>query len=141
MKPVEVLVVDDHALFREGLVGILNAQPDLEVVGEASDAEAVAWSRAGRGSYYAGAGRPDDAGVSPAEPAAGPSDEELEALTPREQEVLNLVAEEGATDQEIAEALSISVHTVKTHMRNILAKLHVNSRHEAATYARRKGLV
>ncbi len=37
MDKLRVLVVDDHALFREGIVGILNAQPDIEVVGEASD--------------------------------------------------------------------------------------------------------
>jgi DNA-binding NarL/FixJ family response regulator len=34
---VRVLLVDDHALFREGLVGILSSQPDIEVVGEAED--------------------------------------------------------------------------------------------------------
>jgi DNA-binding NarL/FixJ family response regulator len=62
------------------------------------------------------------------------------ALTHREQEVLSLVAE-GATDQGIAEALNISVHTVKTHMRNILGKLQVGQRHEAARYALREGLI
>jgi len=71
----------------------------------------------------------------------GPSGEsEIACLTRREQEVLRLVAE-GATDQGIAEALKISVHTVKTHMRNILAKLQVSQRHEAARYALREGLI
>jgi DNA-binding NarL/FixJ family response regulator len=66
--------------------------------------------------------------------------EEDATLTHREQEMLSQVAT-GATDKEIAEEFSISLHTVKSHMRNILAKLHVNSRHEAARYARRKGLI
>ena len=67
-------------------------------------------------------------------------DEETAALTQREQDVLGLVAE-GATDKEIAEQLSISIHTVKSHMRNILAKLHLGQRHEAALYALREGLI
>jgi DNA-binding NarL/FixJ family response regulator len=67
-------------------------------------------------------------------------DQETTALTQREQEVLSLVAE-GATDKEIADALSISIHTVKSHMRNILAKLHMGHRHEAALYALREGLI
>lgn len=37
MKQVRVLLVDDHALFREGLAGIISAQPDMQVVGEAND--------------------------------------------------------------------------------------------------------
>ncbi len=37
MKPVRVVVVDDHALFRRGLVGLLSEMPDLQVVGEAED--------------------------------------------------------------------------------------------------------
>jgi DNA-binding NarL/FixJ family response regulator len=65
---------------------------------------------------------------------------EVVALTPRETEVLSLVAT-GISDKEIADKLSISLHTAKSHMRNILAKLHVTSRHEAARYARYKGLV
>ena len=64
----------------------------------------------------------------------------VETLTFREQEVLAQVAT-GASDKEIAEALHISLHTVKSHMRNILSKLHVNSRYEAARFARYKGLV
>ena len=64
-------------------------------------------------------------------------EEESVALTRREQEVLSLVAER-ATDREIAEALSISLSTVKSHIRNILAKLHVSSRREAARHARHK---
>ncbi len=71
---------------------------------------------------------------------SGESADEPVALTNREQEVLGLVAE-GATDQEIADMLSISLHTAKSHMRNILAKLHVSSRREAARYARDRGLV
>jgi len=64
----------------------------------------------------------------------------VETLTFREQDVLAQVAA-GATDKEIAEALSISLHTVKSHMRNILSKLHVNNRYDAAKIARYKGLV
>ena len=62
------------------------------------------------------------------------------ALTAREQEVLSLVAE-GATNKEIAKQLHLSMHTVKSHMRKILAKLHLDRRHEAASYARRHGLI
>jgi DNA-binding NarL/FixJ family response regulator len=65
---------------------------------------------------------------------------QVPALTGREQEVLGLVAG-GASDMEIAEALTLSVHTVKSHMRNILAKLHLSQRHEAAQYALREGLI
>lgn len=72
--------------------------------------------------------------------AADEDGEPIETLTFREQEVLAQVAT-GASDKEIAERLSISLHTVKSHMRNILAKLHVNNRHDAARYARYKGLL
>jgi DNA-binding NarL/FixJ family response regulator len=66
--------------------------------------------------------------------------EEMPVLTAREQDVLALVAG-GATDMDIAEALCLSVHTVKSHMRNILAKLHLSHRHEAAQFALREGLI
>lgn len=66
--------------------------------------------------------------------------EEAEALSRREREVLSLVAG-GATNLEIASRLHVSIHTVKSHMRKILAKLHQERRHEAALYARRKGLI
>ena len=67
-------------------------------------------------------------------------EEEIVALTHREQEVLSLVAT-GATDQEVAQSLVISIHTVKSHMRNILAKLQLGHRHEAAQFALREGLI
>lgn len=67
-------------------------------------------------------------------------DDETIVLTQREQDVLSQVAE-GASDKEIADTLSLSVHTVKTHMRNILAKLHLSQRYEAALYAVREGLI
>ena len=70
---------------------------------------------------------------------AAPSDAEA-TLTVREQDVLSLVAA-CATDKEIADELCISVHTVKSHMRNILSKLQLNRRHEAALYAVREGLI
>jgi len=55
-------------------------------------------------------------------------------LTPREREVLKLIAE-GKTDKKIAESLCISKGTVKTHVGNILSKLYLSNRTEAALYA------
>jgi NarL family two-component system response regulator LiaR len=60
-------------------------------------------------------------------------------LTPREVEVLQLVAQ-GLENWEIAEKLVISEATVRTHVSNITAKLHVASRTQAALYALREGI-
>jgi DNA-binding NarL/FixJ family response regulator len=62
------------------------------------------------------------------------------ALTTRELEVLRLVAK-GMSNREIADALYISENTVKNHVRNILEKLQLRSRMEAAMYAVREKLV
>jgi two-component system nitrate/nitrite response regulator NarL len=62
-----------------------------------------------------------------------------EHLTTREREVLQLLAE-GASSQQVAERLSVSSHTVRSHVQNILAKLQVHSRLEAATFAVRYGI-
>jgi len=64
----------------------------------------------------------------------------LNPLTPREIEILQHVAE-GLANKEIAHKLSISERTVKNHLSNIMEKLHVNSRTQAAVYALRSGLV
>jgi DNA-binding NarL/FixJ family response regulator len=216
MTPYRVLLADDHALFREGLAGIINAQPDFQVVGEASDGLEVfvkaqelkpdlilmdvqmpgmdgleatrqikqslpetvivvltvrddneklfqALKNGAQGyllkdipskemlAMLRGALK-GEAALSPALAArvlaefrrlsaggiAAPEDDS--GLTEREQQALAQVAQ-GATDKEIAEALSISLNTVKTHMRNILSKLQVSSRREAAKVAKSKGLV
>jgi DNA-binding NarL/FixJ family response regulator len=63
-----------------------------------------------------------------------------ETLTERETEVLRLLAQ-GQSNKEIAHALSIGEKTVKTHVSNILSKLSVPSRTQAALYAVRIGLV
>jgi NarL family two-component system response regulator LiaR len=55
------------------------------------------------------------------------------ALTEREMQVLSLVAQ-GLTNQEIAESLGIGERTVRTHVGNILAKLHLANRTQAALY-------
>lgn len=217
MTPTRVLLADDHSLLREGLAGIIDAQPDFDVVGEASDGlEAIVKTgelrpdlvlmdvtmpgcngieaaatitrdlpdtivvmltvhaeretlfeavKAGAQGYLLKNMKSDamlemlrgamrgEAAIPPALAAdildefrrlsrqpRPPSGEEIVALTPREQDVLTLAAD-GLTDQEIGEQLCISINTVKTHMRNILAKLHLGSRYEAAQYARREGLI
>lgn len=61
-------------------------------------------------------------------------------LTERELFVLRLVAS-GASNQAIAEKLSISINTVKSHLKNILEKLHLDNRTQAATYAYKHGLI
>ncbi len=57
---------------------------------------------------------------------------QLDELTPREEEVVELISE-GCTNQEIADRLIIECGTVKNHVHNILKKLEVSSRHEAAS--------
>ena len=69
--------------------------------------------------------------------AAGLSDE---ALTRREHEVLAMLAS-GKSNRDIGMALAIGETTVKTHMRNIFAKLNVLSRTEAIATANRRGLI
>ena len=63
-----------------------------------------------------------------------------EELTNRENEILMLISE-GKSNQEIADELFITLKTVKTHVSNILAKLEVEDRTQAAIYAFTHGLV
>lgn len=216
MTGIRVLLVDDHALFREGLGMIIASQPDLLVVGEASDGleasiKAAALKpdlvlmdiqmpgmdgieatrrikkevptativmltvrddeeklfdaiKSGAQGYLlkqmqskelidmvrrALAGEvaipPRLAGrmleefrrLSQLEPREA---SEATSLTSRELDVLNQVAQ-GRTDKEIALILSLSIHTVKTHLRSILAKLQVSGRKEAVQMAKGKGLL
>lgn len=62
-----------------------------------------------------------------------------EPLTEREMEILQLVAR-GLSNQQIAEELIISERTARTHISNILAKLHLANRTQAALYALRRGI-
>jgi two-component system nitrate/nitrite response regulator NarL len=63
-----------------------------------------------------------------------PQDSEDAALTQREHEILDLIAE-GLSNKLIARALDISPGTVKVHVKNVLRKLNLNSRVEAAVWA------
>lgn len=60
-------------------------------------------------------------------------------LTERELEVLRLVAQ-GESNQQVAEQLSVSINTVKTHMRSLLSKLQLDNRTQIAAYAVQSGL-
>lgn len=70
----------------------------------------------------------------------GPEAAVLEPLTDREHQVLELVVQ-GLSNPEIAEKLCLSENTVKKYLHNILEKLHLNNRVEAAIYAVKEGLV
>ncbi len=68
------------------------------------------------------------------------SREDADALTGREMEVLRLLAQ-GRSNPEIAESLVVSTETVKTHVGNILAKLHQTHRTQAVVHALKQGLI
>ncbi len=208
-----ILLADDHALVRRGLRLILDAQPDLEVLAEASDgAEAVKLAlnpdidltildismprmtglqaarelqqrrpdlrilvlsmheseqylyealRAGASGYVVKRAADRDLveacrATMRGEPFLYPAavtaliadslrrdrngEEPRSPLTPRETEVIKLVAE-SYTNQQIAEALTISEKTVERHRANILEKLGMRDRVELTRYAIRNGLV
>lgn len=69
-----------------------------------------------------------------------PEPEPADPLTPREKEILGLIAR-GLISKQIADQLYISVHTVNTHRQRIIEKLEVNNTFEAVTYAANLGLL
>lgn len=209
-EPIRILLVDDHAVVRQGLQAFLGVQPDLAVVAEAATgreavaaaarlspdvvlmdlvmpggdgAAAISELRAASpgsrvlvlssfaddeqvfGAMQAGAagylmkdvepdrlaaairdvhaGRPalnPEVAATLMRHAAGPDPEPVDALTPREVEVLRLVTE-GFANKQIARRLAITEKTVKTHVSSILHKLGVADRTGAAVLAIRRGLV
>lgn len=214
MLPLRVLVVDDHRLFRQGLIGLMKTRRDLvEVIGEAaSGREAIRLTELlNPNVVLMDISMPDGDGIEATSCicehfpdtsvvilTASESDEDLyraiqlgasgyllkhldadqlfealssvergeaamtretasrllkcvarrpvdpsegeEALTERETAVLCLVAT-GASNQAIADHLSISVNTAKSHIRNILDKLQLENRTQAANYAMNRGLM
>jgi DNA-binding NarL/FixJ family response regulator len=68
------------------------------------------------------------------------SDPELDQLTPREREVLRLIAR-GLAYKQVARKLSISIKTVETHVSSVLRKLQLSSRHELARWASDRRIV
>jgi DNA-binding CsgD family transcriptional regulator len=81
-----------------------------------------------------------DAAAQSAPRAAGDDITAALGLTPRELQVLRLVAA-GHSNREIADALFISVPTVKSHLTNVLGKLGLPSRSAATAYAHTHGLL
>ncbi len=68
-------------------------------------------------------------------------EQDAQALTEREQEVLQLLVQGVTSNRDLAERLIVSENTVKYHLRNILDKLHVQNRAQVVAYAMRHGLV
>jgi DNA-binding NarL/FixJ family response regulator len=71
--------------------------------------------------------------------ASGPIVANIEPLTEHERQVLKLVAQ-GLSNKLIGAEIGLSENTIKKYMHNIMEKLHLNNRVEAAMYAVRKGL-
>lgn len=208
---IRVLIVDDHAVVREGLRALIGYEPGMVVVGEAADGVAAMFKarelepdvvlldlvmpqqdgletihqlqdelpdvrilvltsyaeddkvfaaiKSGALGYLLKDSAPDDllkairevyrgqSSLHPtiarklvremSQPSNLPPAED--PLTPREMDVLKLVAK-GLGNQEISEELVISVQTVRTHVSNILGKLHVANRTQAALFALREGI-
>lgn len=211
-ETIKILIADDHPLIRQGLRVIIEAQPDLELVGEANNGEQAVQQALAlhpdivimdlqmpvkdglastreiaqadpRAQVLVLTSFPDDDNVYAAIKAGAmgfllkdSSAEYLldairtvsrgesvlhptiarklmqeikqplklpptnEPLTPREVQVLGYLAQ-GMANSQIANNLSVSVRTVSTHVRNILDKLHLANRTQAALYAVEQGIV
>lgn len=206
--PQRVLIIDDHPLFRKGVVDLLSLDPSLQLVGEAaSGEEGVALTqqlrpdlvlldlnmrgmdgietlrrlregagvqprvlvltvsnaeqdvlralRAGADGYLLKDMEPEEilahlreviaggVAISPEltgllaralRDDSGPVDPALAELTPREREILDLLAA-GRSNKLIARELDLAVGTVKVHVKNLLKKLGLKNRVEAAIWA------
>jgi NarL family two-component system response regulator LiaR len=213
LPPITIILVDDHAVVRQGLRAFLESFADLTVVGETADGRAarqlaeefapdvalvdlimpgqdgvettrqirqasprtqvIIFSsfhgdehifpamRAGALSYLLKEARPAELADAIRKAAQGEAIlhpkvaarivQELQGnkpatlnpfteLSDREMEVLRLIAN-GLPNQEIADKLFIGERTVKSHVSNILSKLHLSDRTQAAVYAWSEGIV
>jgi DNA-binding NarL/FixJ family response regulator len=215
MKPIRLLLVDDHALFRKGLVSLLKREAEFQVVAEAEDgAEAIKKAKqfkpdlvlmdihmpgtdgieatrriremlpatrvviltvseddkdlfegikCGAHGYLLKKLEPEELyamlrGVFEGEAPISRSTASRilnefavqarrkatvqleEELSAREKDVLQALAS-GLTNKEIGNKLGIAENTVKNHLKNILGKLHLENRVQAATFALQKGFV
>jgi DNA-binding NarL/FixJ family response regulator len=77
---------------------------------------------------------------APGDVAEAPADPELDQLTPREREVLQLIAR-GYAYKEVGRRLDVSVKTIETHVSSVLRKLQLSSRHELARWATDRRLI
>lgn len=206
--PIKVLLVDDHAVVRQGLRMFLELEDDLEIVGEAEnglealkqiaalqpnvvlmdlmmpqmggieaierakvdfpeveiialtsvledrsvvnavkagaigyllkDTEAAELCRSIKAAFEGKVQLSPEASARLMKALQSP--DPLAELTEREHEVL-VALSKGLSNSEIAESLSVTEKTVKTHVSNVLAKLSVKSRTQAALYAWQNGLV
>jgi NarL family two-component system response regulator LiaR len=212
MNHIRVLVADDHAIVREGIIALINSEPGMQVVGNAGNGEeAIAKAadlnpdvilldiqmpkktgvqaaeaikdhnpqarilmltsfgddqtifsaiKAGAMGYLLKDSAPADLLLAIRQLAEGRSvlhpdialrlmqeiskptphlPLTVDPLTEREVELLRLVAK-GKTNLEMADMLVISERTVRTHISNILGKLHLANRTQAALYALKEGI-
>jgi len=109
--------------------------PFAELQNELRDLVSKSFAQIAEGPFKEALGR-----IYGLQPAAEPMDALAEPISDREQGVLELIAQ-GLSNQEIADKLHISLHTVKTHARRINAKLEVRSRTQAIVRARDLGLL
>jgi DNA-binding NarL/FixJ family response regulator len=147
-----VIVADDQTLVREGLAMLVDIEPDIDVVGQASDgAEAVELARQLRPDVVVMDIRmPILDGIeatrrlierfcllpAPVSGTPGP----LRLLTERELDVLRLLAE-GLSNTDIASRLVVGVSTVKTHVAHIMTKLQLDERAQLVVLAYETGFV
>lgn len=128
---------DDNVLpaIRAGAMGYVLKDIDPDDL-----AEALRETYRGKSQLHPDIAQKLIAHVQQDDPNGDSADDQLSQLTEREVEVLKLIAQ-GMSNREIASALSISHATVKTHVSNLLGKLHLADRTQAAIFAIRLGLV
>jgi DNA-binding NarL/FixJ family response regulator len=137
---VKVLVLTRHAN-EEYVFQILRAGASGYVVKKAAPAELVSAVRAvSRGDSFLSPAISRTVIEEYVRQAEAMVQDSYEQLTDREREVLQLIAE-GHSSREIAERLTISEKTVRTHRANLMDKLDLHSTAELTQYAMRKGLV
>ncbi|NBS31253.1 MAG: DNA-binding response regulator [Planctomycetia bacterium] len=150
---IRLVIVDDHEVVREGLKALFD-ETGIEVLGTAAtgaeatdlcarlrpdvvllDIRAIKAAVEGGSPHQRGELRLMTSRIANRTLPDG-----IEVpLTPRETQVLRVIAM-GLSNQEIADALTISVETVKEHVQNLLRKLAVNDRTQAAVWAVRQGI-
>src|SRR5690349_12292976 len=118
IETIRVLLVDDHIVVRRGLGALLAPYGEIEDVGEAAGGQAA----------------PNRRGALMQE-LSGSRSSPLDELT--EREVLACIAQ-GMSNAKIADYLIIGERTVKTHVSNILSKLHLQDRTQAVLLALRE---